>query len=143
MRTVSTHDHFSLATLVLGQHGSAACRPATEPVPTVACKGAVRMIEPIVIDNANGETIRGLREPLNTVTLKDQHIMALPVLEDGRRIDIFMRMLTPRELARAHSVPDDFVITGNKTEQTKQVGNSVPVRTARALVRTLLERYAK
>lgn len=38
---------------------------------------------------------------------------------------------------------DDFVITGNKTEQTKQIGNSVPVRTARALVRTLLERYAK
>lgn len=143
MRTVSTHDHFSLATLVLGQHGSAACRPATEPVPTVACKGAVRMIEPIVIDNANGGTIRGSREPLNTVTLKDQHMMALPVLEDGRRIDIFMRMLTPRELARAHSVPDDFVITGNKTEQTKQVGNSVPVRTARALVRTLLERYTK
>ena len=143
MRTVSTHGHFSLATLVLGQHGAAACRPATEPIPTVACKGAVRVIEPIVIDNANDGVIRGSREPLNTVTLKDQHMMALPVLEDGRRIDIFMRMLTPRELARAHSVPDDFVITGNKTEQTKQIGNSVPVRTARALVRTLLERYAK
>lgn len=132
-----------MVTLVLGQHGAAACRPATEPIPTVACKGAVRVIEPIVIDNANGGIIRGSQEPLNTVTLKDQHMMALPVLEDGSRIDIFMRMLTPRELARAHSVPDDFVITGNKTEQTKQVGNSVPVRTARALVRTLLERYAK
>ena len=143
LKTQPTHDRSSPVTLVLGQHGAAACRPATEPVPTVACKGAVRMIEPIVIDNANGGAIRGSREPLNTVTLKDQHMMALPVLEDGRRIDIFMRMLTPRELARAHSVPDDFVITGNKTEQTKQVGNSVPVRTARALVRTLLERYAK
>ena len=143
LKTVSTHDHFSLATLVLGQHGAAACRPATEPVPTVACKGAIRMIEPIVIDNANGGVIRGSHDPLNTVTLKDQHMMALPVLKDGRRIDIFMRMLTPRELARAHSVPDDFVITGNRKEQTKQVGNSVPVRTARALVRALLERYAK
>lgn len=143
LKTQPTHDRSSLMTLVLGQHGAAACRPATEPVPTVACKGAVRMIEPIIIDNANGGVIRGSHEPLNTVTLKDQHMMALPVLEDGRRIDIFMRMLTPRELARAHSVPDDFVITGNKTEQTKQIGNSVPVRTARALVRTLLERYTK
>ena len=143
LKTQPTHDRSSLMTLVLGQHGAAACRPATEPVPTVACKGAVRMIEPIVIDNANGGVIRGSHEPINTVTLKDQHMMALPVLEDGRRIDIFMRMLTPRELARAHSVPDDFVITGNKTEQTKQVGNSVPARTARALVRTLLERYTK
>lgn len=143
MRTISTHDHFSLATLILGQHGGAACRPATEPVPTVCTVARVRTFRPIVIDNANGGVIRGSHEPLNTVTLKDQHMMALPVLEDGRRIDIFMRMLTPKELARAHSVPDDFVITGNKTEQTKQIGNSVPVRTARALVRTLLERYAK
>lgn len=143
LKTKPTHDRSSLMTLVLGQHGAADCRPATEPVPTVACKGAVRMIEPVVIDNANGGIIRKSREPLNAVTLKDRHMMALPVLEDGRRIDIFMRMLTPRELARAHSVPDDFVITGNKTEQTKQVVNSVPVRTARALVRALLERYAK
>ena len=143
LKTQPTHDRSSMVTLVLGQHGGAACRPATEPVPTVCTVAGVRTFKPIVIDNANGGTIRGSHEPINTVTLKDQHMMALPVLEDGRRIDIFMRMLTPRELARAHSVPDDFVITGNKTEQTKQIGNSVPVRTARALVRTLLERYAK
>lgn len=140
--TQTTKARSSMVTLVLGQHGAAACRPATRPVPTVACKGAVRKFEPIVIDNANGGVIRGSHEPLNTVTLKDQHMMYLPVLEDGRRIDIFMRMLTPRELARSHSVPDDFVITGNKTEQTKQIGNSVPVRTARALVRALLSKYA-
>lgn len=140
--TQTTKARSSMVTLVLGQHGSAACRPATRPVPTVACKGAVRKFEPIVIDNANGDVIRGSHDPLNTVTLKDQHMLALPILEDGRRIDIFMRMLTPRELARAHSVPDDFVITGNKTEQTKQVGNSVPVQTARALIRTLLGKYA-
>ena len=141
--TQTTKARSSMVTLVLGQHGGATCRPATEPVPTVCTVARVRTFKPIVIDNANGGILRGSHEPLNTVTLKDQHMMALPVLEDGRRIDIFMRMLTPRELARSHSVPDDFVITGNKTEQTKQVGNSVPVRTARALVRTLLERYAK
>ena len=141
--TQTTKARSSMATLVLGQHGAAACRPASEPMPTVACKGAIRLVEPIVTDNANGGIIRGSKEPINTITLKDQHMMALPVLEDGRRIDILMRMLTPRELARAHSVPDDFVITGNKTEQTKQIGNSVPVRTARALVSTLLRKYVK
>ena len=139
MKTVSTHDHFSLATLVLGQHGGSACRPAGSPMPTVSCKGAVRVIEPIVIDNANGGTIRGSRQPLNTITLKDQHMLALPVLEDGRRIDIYMRMLKPRELARAHSLPDDFVLCGNKTQQTKQVGNSVPAMTAKALCMSVLK----
>ncbi len=99
----------------------------------------MRMFQPIVVDNANGGTIRGAKQPLNTVTLKDQHMMALPVLEDGRRIDIYMRMLKPKELARAHSLPDDFVLCGNKTEQTKQVGNSVPARTAKALCMTVLK----
>ena len=141
--TQTTKARSSMVTLVLGQHGAVTCRPATDPAPTIACKGAVRVIEPIVIDNANGGTIRGAGQPINTITLKDQHMLALPVLEDGRHIDIYMRMLTPRELARAHSVPDDFVITGNKTEQTKQIGNSVPVRTARALVGALLGKYAK
>lgn len=93
----------------------------------------MRMFQPIVVDNANGGIIRGAGQPLNTVTLKDQHMMALPVLEDGRRIDIYMRMLKPKELARAHSLPDDFVLCGTKTEQTKQVGNSVPAMTAKAL----------
>lgn len=110
-----------------------------QPLTTVSAGGGHHALCQLVCDHFSG----GKLEPLNTVTLKDQHMMALPVLEDGCRIDIFMRMLTPKELARAHSVPDDFVITGNKTEQTKQIGNSVPVRTARALVRTLLERYAK
>ena len=139
LATQPTHDRFSLATLVLGQHGAASCRLSSDPLPTIACKGAVRMIEPIIVDNANGGTSRGAGEPINTITLKDQHMMALPVLEDGRRFDILVRMLEPRELARAHSLPDDFVLTGNKTEQTKQVGNSVPAETAAALCRKMLE----
>lgn len=133
MRTVSTHDHFSLATLVLGQHGGSTCRPASRPIPTACVRTCMRMFQPIVVDNANGGIIRGAGQPLNTVTLKDQHMMALPVLEDGRRIDIYMRMLKPKELARAHSLPDGFVLCGTKTEQTKQVGNSVPAMTAKAL----------
>ena len=68
-------------------------------------------------------------------------MLYLPMLEDGRRLDIMMRMLKPRELARSHSFPDDFVLTGTKTEQIKQVGNSVPAETARALVTTLLKAY--
>ncbi len=52
-----------------------------------------------------------------------------------------MRMLKPRELARSHSFPEDFLLTGTKTEQIKQVGNSVPAETARALVTTLLKAY--
>lgn len=141
MRTVSTHDHFSLATLVLGQHSGSTCRSEVEPMPTVCARCCTRKITPLIVDNANGGIVRSGNEPLNTVTSKDNHMLYLPVLEDGRRLDIMMRMLTPRELARAHSFPEDFVLTGTKTEQIRQVGNSVPARTARALVSTLLKEY--
>ena len=141
MRTVSTHDHFSLATLVLGQHSGSTCRSSAAPMPTVCTRCCARSITPLVVDNANGGSVRSGDQPLNTVTQKDNHMLYLPMLEDGRRLDIMMRMLKPRELARAHSLPDDFVLTGNKTEQIKQIGNGVPARTARALVETLLKEY--
>jgi hypothetical protein len=37
------------------------------------------------------------------------------------------------ELKKAQGFPEDYVITGNTTEQTKQIGNAVPVNTAKAL----------
>lgn len=36
------------------------------------------------------------------------------------------RVLTPRELARLQSFPDEFIFIGNKSEILKQIGNAVP-----------------
>ena len=43
-------------------------------------------------------------------------------------------MLKPEELAAAHSFPTDYTITGNRCERVKQIGNSIPVRTAEAMI---------
>lgn len=56
-----------------------------------------------------------------------------PMLEDGRLVDIRIRMLKPSELAAAHSFPSDYKLTGNRGDQLKQIGNSVPVMTAAAM----------
>jgi DNA (cytosine-5)-methyltransferase 1 len=48
-------------------------------------------------------------------------------------LDIRFRMLKNHELKRAQGFSDDYIITGNTTEQTKQIGNAVPVKTAKAL----------
>ena len=57
-------------------------------------------------------------------------------------VDIGMRMLTPRELYRAQSFPDRYVIDPivdekplTKTAQIRMVGNSVCPAVAEALVR--------
>jgi DNA (cytosine-5)-methyltransferase 1 len=60
-------------------------------------------------------------------------MMAAPMVEGGRIVDVLIRMLYPRELAKAHSFPADYWLSGSQADQVKQIGNSVPVRTAEAL----------
>lgn len=100
----------------------------------------MRVITPIVMDMSHpGDTdderrVIGGDEPINTITTRNNSAaVMLPVLEDGRVIDIRIRMLKPSELAAAHSFPKDYVLAGNLSEQVKQIGNSVPVMTAAAM----------
>jgi len=48
-------------------------------------------------------------------------------------VDIFMRMLAPRELARCQGFDDDFVLFGTVTQQVGGIGNSVPPPFTRAI----------
>lgn len=105
---------------------------------------AVRMITPLILDmsrpggNDSGH-IRPANKPIQTLTTCDNVQGVFPMLEDGRLIDIRIRMLKPSELAKAHSFPDDYRLTGNRGEQVKQIGNSVPVMTACAMCEADLE----
>ena len=147
--TLTTGNHAYLCTpLVLGQQGGAACRPIDEPCPTIATAGAIRMATPIILDMSrpgghDSGHVRSADKPIQTLTTCDNVQVATPVifdeavglprLPDGRYIDILLRMLKPSELAAAHSFPKDYVLTGNRGEQVKQIGNSVPVMTAAAM----------
>lgn len=154
----TTKDKFSLCTpLVLGQQSGAAARPADEPCPTIATAGAVRVATPVILDmsrpggNDSGH-IGSAEEPIRTITTFDNVQVAIPLifdkavglprLPDGRYLDIRIRMLKPSELAAAHSFPPDYKLTGNRGEQVKQIGNSVPVLTAAAMCQADLERDA-
>jgi DNA (cytosine-5)-methyltransferase 1 len=76
-----------------------------------------------------------LAEPLYTVTGKDRfgYVTVTIDAEPFVIVDIGMRMLAPRELARGQGLPDDYVLTGTATSQVARIGNSVPPVMAKVL----------
>lgn len=56
--------------------------------------------------------------------------------------DIGLRMLSPRELARAQGFPDSYRLEGTKSEQIARIGNSVVPQIAEALVRANIGKEA-
>ena len=47
------------------------------------------------------------------------------------------RRITIREMARIQGYPDDYIIYGSKSEQSRQIGNSVPVGLAKVLAKQI------
>ncbi len=104
------------------------------PFPTVTSVDAWSMVEPFLVKYNGTGGAYPTSEPLDTITAKDRFgiVQALA-------IDILFRMLRPHELALAMSFPRQYQFAGNREAQVKQIGNAVPIETATALCRTLLE----
>lgn len=89
-----------------------------------------------------GGSIRRLNKPVPTIMAQGVHdALVAPI--PGRRCktarDVEYRFLRPHELAAAQGFPADYYFLGTKTDQVKQIGNAVPVNTAAALCRAVLE----
>ncbi len=151
--SVTTKARFGLAEPVVmrgnvGTGRTGDMRPASEPMPTITCSESLALAEPFLVPNfgeAPGQTPRthSIDDPMPTVTATGHVQLAAPSAEvaDEVRIDINYRMLHWRELARATSFDDEgevYDFAGNATEITKQIGNAVPNRTAKALALGLM-----
>lgn len=119
---------FGLA-YILPQQSGGKLRPVSEPAPTIATAGALALI----IEYYGKGSARPISEPLPTITTRDR--FGLIVANGG---DVLFRMLRPKELAAAMSFRPGFKFTGNYKAVTKQIGNAVPRRTARALCAAVL-----
>lgn len=103
--------------------------------------------EPVAIDvqkpywKITPQVKNGLVDPF-LVKVEDSRgkvVHGLLLLELGVILVINYRMLHETELAAAMSFPPDYFFAGKREDVVRQIGNAVPCKTAKALVRSLLE----
>ncbi|WP_261539138.1 DNA cytosine methyltransferase [Burkholderia multivorans] len=118
--------------------------PADEPLHTISAGGThhaeVRAF--LIKYYGEGGQWQDAREPLHTIPTRDRIGLVTIHGEDYAIVDIGMRMLTPRELARAQGFPDSYVLDPvvngkplSKSAQVRMIGNSVCPDVATALIR--------
>lgn len=153
--TVTTKARFGLVEpVVLSTSNSSSAgvpRSVAEPLRTIttAKGGDMAFAAPILMRAAHGDSdgrdpasrLLDSTAPLPALTGSNEVSIAHPSASGGR-IDILYRMLNYRELARGTSLDDEGTVydfAGTNTDITKQIGNAVPCRTAKALVRSMME----
>lgn len=135
--TLDTSNRYGLIEpFILHQATPGRPRNMQEPFPTITTRSGHALVEPFLVKYFGSAREQSLKNPLGTLTTKDRYAL---VQGDVFRLDITFRMLQPHELAAAQGFPEDYEFVGNKTEQVKQIGNSVPVGTAKALALCALE----
>jgi len=116
---------------------------AREPVPTLTAGGGhVGEVRAFLVKYySEGGQWQDVRDPMHTVPTKDRLGLVTIKGEDYAIVDIGMRMLTPRELARAQGFPDSYILDPivngkplSKSAQVRMIGNSVCPPMAAALV---------
>lgn len=160
--TVTTTDHHSVVTAQLvgcgGRAGQSRPRDASEPMATVTSKADTTIVTSHLLKLRNNQFGQDGREPMPTLTAGGGHVSEVRTFlekyhgpdalglvtirgETYAIVDIGMRMLTPRELARAQGFPDSYVLDPifngkplSKSAQVRMIGNSVCPDVATALI---------
>ena len=102
--------------------GGSTHRPVTHPLATIAASG-----------NHHGLVIPySTTRPLHTISTRDSGaLLRTPSPDHTVEVeDAWFRMIQPREQLLAQRFPTDYVVHGNKSEQTLQAGNAVSVNVA-------------
>ena len=146
LHTVSAEGtHHALCTAHLQRDfGNSIGAPCGEPVPTVMPGGGGKtaLVSAFLAKYYGQGFGCAADSPLHTVTTKDRFGLVTVSIEGTPYIlaDIGMRMLTPRELARAQGFPNWYVLEQTadgtpitKTAQVRGIGNSVCPPIAAAL----------
>jgi len=133
--------HGLVAAYLQRQFGTATGTDLNEPFPTVMASGGGGKSAVVAAFLAKYYGAEGqnapVDRPLDTATCKARFGL-VTVQIDGEPyaiVDVGMRMLEPRELARAQGFPDSYILEGTKADQIAAIGNAVVPQVMAALTR--------
>ncbi len=132
-----TQNQIVAANLIHMNHGAKQWSSPGDPLRTQTTANHAALVYSFLIRYFGTSIGANVLEPLPTTTTKDRSGLVTVTVggEPYVIVDIGMRMLTPRELARAQGFPDTYILTGTKTSQVARIGNSVCPHVASAIVR--------
>jgi DNA (cytosine-5)-methyltransferase 1 len=140
--TVTTVDHHSV-TIAHGlkMYGTSIGQDLQDPAHTITGQGLHAGVVAAFLQEyyGNGNPLSA-DAPIPTIVTKDRVALVTIEIEGSTYVivDIGMRMLKPRELARAQGFQDEYKLTGNQSNQVAKIGNSVVPQCAEAIVRAQL-----
>jgi DNA (cytosine-5)-methyltransferase 1 len=138
--TLDTSNRYALCEpFITIMKGQSTVRDIAQPLPAITTNPHLYLCEPFLTKFYGKSDAQSLDEPLHTVKTKECFGLVEPQMDGEYVLDIRFRMLQPHELAAGMGFDKDYKFTGNKGDQVKQIGNAVPVSTATALCRALLE----
>lgn len=135
---LTTHDRYGLAFVAELRGGGSTARDVREPLATVCASGNHHMLVRHNTPRGNpAQMCSPVTEPARTLTTAGhQSLVGWP--HDVPDVDdCTFRMLAVPEIQAAMAFPADYVITGSKREQVKQLGNGVTPPSAEWLVRAV------
>lgn len=125
--------------LVVPYYGTAeTARPVSEPIGALTTRDRYGLAF-IAELRGGGSTARDVREPLATVCASGNHHMLVEAIPPPKVEDCTFRMLAVPEIQAAMAFTPDYVVTGTKREQVRQLGNGVTPPAAEWLVRAAVE----
>ncbi|MFH0878581.1 MAG: DNA cytosine methyltransferase [Lentisphaerota bacterium] len=135
--TVTTENRYALCSpfiITMEHSGRQPVRSTDLPLPTIttAKGGSFGLCRPFLTKYYGTAKARSVDIPIDTITGKDRFALVEPY-----GMDIYFRMLQPHELAAAMGF-DNYKFFGTKTDQVKQIGNAVSVRTSQAICSSIL-----
>jgi DNA (cytosine-5)-methyltransferase 1 len=140
--TITTQDHHSVTVAHgLKMYGTSTGQDFKDPAHTITGQGLHAGIVTAFMQEyyGNGNPLNAT-SPIPTIVTKDR-VAVVTVEVKGATyviVDIGMRMLKPRELARAQGFQDEYILTGTQSNQVAKIGNSVVPHCAEALIRAQL-----